>query len=259
MKIASFNVNSLKMRLGIVCNWLGQHQPDILMIQEIKGAEIPAQTFHDLGYHVQSVTQKAYNGVATLTRAQASVIHTALPGMVGDDQARFLSVSTAQENGAPLHVINIYAPNGNPIGTEKYAYKLRWLEALYHHLADLRRAEHDVVIAGDFNIIPERLDAAHPDDWRGDALFQDQVRALYRAILHLGYSDSLRLKYPETPDLYSFWDYQAGAWARNNGIRIDHVLLSPRLADRLSDVVIDRTPRGQDKPSDHTPILVALG
>lgn len=254
MKIATFNVNSLKMRLPIVLDWLGTHAPDALMLQELKGTELPLSDITAAGYHVRAVTQKAYNGVATLTKTPATVLHTALPGMEHDDQARFLAVEYPSSREGQMVLINIYAPNGNPVEGDKYTYKLKWLNALYGYLSELRRNGTDTLITGDFNIIPEAIDAAHPQNWSGDALFQREVRELYRAILHLGYTDAVRALHPADLGIYSFWDYQAGAWPRNDGIRIDHILLSPRLADRLTTASIDRTPRALDKPSDHTPV-----
>jgi exodeoxyribonuclease III len=254
MKLMTFNVNSLKMRLPIVLDLLATHAPDVMMLQEIKGTEVPENELRQAGYHVQAVTQKAYNGVATLTRAPATGMVTRLPGMEDDDQARYVVV-----DAGGVRVINIYAPNGNPVGADKYTYKLRWLRALYDELARVRAAGIDAVVAGDFNIIPEPIDAARPGDWQGDALFQDEVRGIYRAILYLGFIDAVRAAAPSSPDGdYTFWDYQAGAWPRNNGIRIDHVLLTPRLADRLGAVMIDRAPRALEKPSDHTPVVVEL-
>lgn len=253
MKLATFNVNSLKMRWPIVKDWLAAHNPNILMIQEIKGTDLPLAEIAAAGYHIQSVTQKAYNGVAALTKIPATVLHDRLPGMAEDEQARFLSLTYQG-----LTIVNIYAPNGNPVGTDKFTYKIKWLNALYDHLSELRRAQQNVIIAGDFNIIPDAIDAAHPENWTGDALFQRESRDLYRAILHLGYTDAVRALHPRDPSLYTFWDYQAGSWQRNNGIRIDHVLLSPYLTDRLVATDIDRGPRALEKPSDHTPVLVEI-
>ena len=257
MKFATFNVNSLKMRLPIVLDWLRTHQPDVLMLQELKGTDLPEMELTGAGYTPHAVPQKAYNGVMTLVRDPAAIVtRKALPGMEDDEHARFIEVTYPHKDN--LIVINIYAPNGNPLGTDKYAYKLKWLHCLCDYLAGLRRESRDVLITGDFNIIPEAIDAAHPENWTGDALFQTEVRALYRRILYLGYTDVLRTLNPETHDLYSFWDYQAGSWQRNNGIRIDHVLVSPRLADRVIAAGIDRDPRALDKPSDHTPVWVDI-
>jgi exodeoxyribonuclease-3 len=258
MNLATFNVNSLKARLPVVLAWLEAHQPDVLMLQEIKGLEVPEAEFLALGYHCYADLQKTYHGVATLTRAPMGVVARRLPNLADDDQARIIALAPqGQEDHGPLY-INIYAPNGNPVGSEKYAYKLRWLAALVDWLAALRALRRDVVVMGDFNIIPEAWDAAQVDDWRGDALFQDAARVHYRAMLNSGMVDAVRAIHPDVHDLYTFWDYQAGAWPRNLGIRIDHALLSPRLADRLVTATIDRAPRGQERPSDHTPLVVRL-
>lgn len=252
MKLATFNVNSLKTRLPIVIDWLAAHQPDVLMLQELKGLEQPVAELNAAGYHVQMVTQKAYNGVAILTREPSTVIHTKLTGDDTDAQARYIEVDYKG-----LRVINIYSPNGNPLGTEKFTYKLNWLKRLHDHLAILRQQRLNVVIAGDFNIIPEDIDAAHPQDWANDALFQPESRSVYRGLLALGYTDAFRALHGTAAE-YSFWDYQAGAWPRNNGIRIDHFLLSPGVADHLTACGIDRTPRALEKPSDHTPVWVEI-
>lgn len=247
--LVTFNVNSLKMRLPVVLDILNNQKPDILMIQEVKGLDIPEMELKSTGYHIAARTQKAYNGVLTATRSPQSCVIDALPGMETDEQARFISVTMNNTT-----YINIYAPNGNPIGTEKYTYKRKWLESLYTHLSDLRAKRTNVVIAGDFNIIPRPLDAAHPEKWTGDALFQQEIRDLYRAILALGYTDTLRTHMGEdTKDIYTFWDYQAGAWARNDGIRIDHILASPGPAQKLTEAGVDTGPRGRESPSDHTP------
>ncbi len=257
MRLITFNVNSLKIRDGVVRDLLATHQPDVMVVQEIKSETLPDNLMQDCGYTQNYVGQKAYNGVATLSRAPARVVMTGLPGMDDDPQARFLVTEHAPvRSGAgatPLWVANIYAPNGNPVESDKYAYKLRWLRELYDWMVNLRALSRDVVIAGDFNIIPNIDDAARPDDWRGDALFRDEVQGLYRAMLYAGYTDCLVAAGARD---YTFWDYQNGAWPRNNGIRIDHVLATPRMADCLSSAQVDRGPRGGERPSDHTPVVV---
>lgn len=252
MKIASWNVNSVKARLEHVKSWLALRQPDILMLQELKGLEFPAEIFAEIGYKSAAVTQKAYNGVAILARQEMDVVLEALPGDEQDVQARYLEVETGG-----VRVINIYLPNGNPVGTDKFSYKLAWMERLYKRLAVLRAAEVKFAIGGDFNVIPEDEDCHDPAAWRGDALFQPESRNAYRALLNLGLTDALRAVNKAAGE-YTFWDYQAGAWPRNKGIRIDHFLLAPALADRLADCVIDREPRGWEQPSDHTPIIVEI-
>lgn len=250
MKFATFNVNSLKARLPIMIDWLAAQRPDVLMLQELKGLELPEAEIAAAGYQVQAVTQKTYNGVATLTRTVATPVKTSI--LPDDDQARYIEVDY---NG--VRVINVYAPNGNPLGTDKFTYKLRWLDALYDRLATLRAERVDFLVAGDFNIIPEMVDAATPSAWMNDALFQPEARAAWRSMLNLGLTDAVRTLHPQT-GVYTFWDYQAGAWPRNNGIRIDHFLLSPALADKLTAADVDRGPRALERPSDHTPVWVEI-
>jgi exodeoxyribonuclease III len=254
MKLATFNVNSLKIRLPVVLEWLGTHQPDILMLQEIKGLDIPELDLNGAGYYIQAHLQKTYHGVMTLTRTPHQTLATTLDDFSDDEQARVLLTRAADGTG-PM-CLNIYAPNGNPVGSDKYAYKMRWLRALLVQIQRWRTAGDDFVVAGDFNIIPDTADAATPSAWIHDALFQDEVRALYRAILYTGMTDALAATHIPAGDHYTFWDYQAGAWPRNNGIRIDHILLSPRLADRMTTAFVDRAPRVGDRPSDHTPVVV---
>ncbi len=265
MKVATFNVNSIKMRLPIVLDWLAVHAPDILSLQELKGMDFPIDAFQTAGYESFIVPQKAYNGVAILVRSGRVVVDagtsviTRLPGMEDDESARFIAIRIMAP--IPCTVINIYAPNGNPMGTDKYIYKLRWLNALYEYMSGVRARGENVMVMGDFNIIPNDTDAARPDDWRGDALAQPDVRGIYRAMQYLGFMDALKVyggQGNNPSDFYTFWDYQAGAWPRNNGIRIDHILLTPGLADRVIAAFVDRVPRGLDQPSDHTPVMVEI-
>lgn len=252
MRIASWNVNSIKARLGHVTAWLAAQKPDVLMMQELKGMEFPADIFKALGYECAFVPQKAYNGVAILSRHKIETVLTSLPGDGMDEQARYLEATI---NG--IRLINIYLPNGNPVETEKFTYKLAWLDRLKARLAALRRDEVPVAIGGDFNVIPEDIDCYDPAVWAGDALFRPESRAKFRALLNLGYTDAFRV-FNHEPRQYTFWDYQAGSWPANKGIRIDHFLLSPALTDRLVSCTIDTAPRALDKASDHTPIIVEL-
>ncbi len=252
MKIAIWNVNSVKTRAEHVATWLGTQQPDALMIQELKGLEFDAQAFEKIGYHALFIGQKAYNGVAILTKGPASLVLNKLPGDERDEQARYLE---ADYNGVRL--INIYAPNGNPVDSEKFPYKLGWLKRLRARLADLRRDDIPFVIGGDFNIIPEAHDCYDPKAWENDALFRLESRQAFRAIINLGLTDAFRV-YNQQDQQYTFWDYQAGAWPQNKGIRIDHFLLSPIIADKLINCTIDKEPRGWDKASDHTPVLLEI-
>ncbi|QQG36999.1 MAG: exodeoxyribonuclease III [Micavibrio aeruginosavorus] len=253
MIIATWNVNSIKARLDHVLRWLGEHKPDVLMLQELKGLECPADAFRQQGYTCAFVAQKTYNGVATLTRTPVSPLLTRLPGDEADEQARYLEV---EHSG--LRLINVYAPNGNPVDSEKYTYKLQWLERLRLHIAGLRAKALPFVIGGDFNIIPEERDCYDPKAWHDDALFRLESRQQFRALMNLGLTDALRVSNGNGGE-YTFWDYQAGAWPQNKGIRIDHFLLSPDIADRLRSCRIDKAPRGWDKASDHTPVLLEIG
>jgi exodeoxyribonuclease III len=252
MKIAIWNVNSIKARLEHVKTWLATQKPDVLMMQELKGMEFPAAAFKELGYESAFVPQKTYNGVATLSRHGIETVMTALPGDEADAQARYLETTI---NG--LHLINIYLPNGNPVETEKFSYKLAWLDRLKTRMKELRAQEIPAAVGGDFNVIPEDKDCYDPLVWANDALFRPESRAKFRALLNLGYTDAFRVNNGE-PRQYTFWDYQGASWPANKGIRIDHFLLSPALADRMQSCVIDTVPRGKDKASDHTPVIVTL-
>lgn len=250
--IASWNVNSIKARLEHVQAWLKDAQPDVLLMQELKGTEFPEMECKGAGYESAFVAQKTYNGVATLSRFPIKVILDHLPGDNSDDHARYLE--TEIQN---LRVINIYLPNGNPAPGDKFDYKLRWMNRLYERLRFLREQEVPFVIGGDFNVIPEEKDCYDPKTWMNDALFRIESRQKFRALLNLGLTDAFRVNNQQAAQ-YTYWDYQGGAWAANKGIRIDHFLLSPALADQLESCTIDKGPRAKDKASDHTPILITL-
>lgn len=252
MLIASWNVNSIKSRLGHVKNWLAEKQPDVLMLQELKGMEFPEMEFAALGYKSVFVPQKAYNGVATLSKHPIEVHYNRLPGDDADEQARYLETTT---NG--LRLINIYLPNGNPVDSEKYTYKLAWMDRLRARLETLRTENISFAIGGDFNVIPEDRDCYDPVGWREDALFRIETRQKFRALINLGLTDALRVN-DNAPARYTFWDYQAGSWQADKGLRIDHFLLSPAVTDRLQSCAVDTAPRGLDNPSDHTPIIIEL-
>ena len=252
MKIAIWNVNSIKARLEHVKRFLKESGVDILMIQELKGLEFPEEALKEAGYQSQAVTQKAYNGVAILSKTPVTLIHDKLPGDKKDEQARYLEV---EQDGTRF--INIYLPNGNPVDTEKFTYKLAWMDRLIARLKALRNDNIPFVIGGDFNVIPEDKDCYDPQAWKEDALFRIESRRKFRALLNLGLTDAFRV-YDTRAKNYSFWDYQAGAWQKNNGIRIDHFLLSPALTDRMTGCIIDTAPRDWDKPSDHTPVILEL-
>jgi exodeoxyribonuclease-3 len=253
MKIASWNVNSIRARLDHVTTWLKQQQPDVLLMQELKAEEFPALIFKALGYESVAVTQKAYNGVAVLSRYPMETIHTTLAGDEADSHARYLEMTIEG-----IRVVNIYLPNGNPVGTEKFAYKLAWMDRLIKEMTVWKEEGLPALIGGDFNVIPEDIDCHKPASWMRDALFQPEPRARYRALLALGYTDAFRALHPDESGQFTFWDYFRQAFEHNRGIRIDHFLLSPALAERLQSCVIDRGPRALLKPSDHTPIIVEL-
>ncbi len=252
MKITSWNVNSINARLEHVKRYLSEYQPDVLLLQELKTLDFPASAFENMGYQATAVPQKAYNGVAILSKIPFQLCCTKLAGDDTDEQARFLHIEI---NG--VHLLNIYAPNGNPIDTEKFPYKLKWMERLYRVLHELRAARIPFLIGGDFNVIPEGKDCHDPKAWEGDALFCPETRSVFRRIQNLGLYDAFRV-YNKSAGQYTFWDYQAGAWQNNTGIRIDHFLLSPEIADRLFTCTIDTAPRSWEKPSDHTPISLEI-
>lgn len=254
MLLATWNLNSIKMRLPLLLAWLEQHQPDVMALQELKceSDHFPLLELQGLGYHALVQGQKSYNGVALLARHPLQPRLTCLPGDASDSQARYVE---AEING--WIVASLYLPNGNPVATEKFPYKLAWMQRLYHHALALLQQTKPVVLAGDFNVILENRDAATPENWQGDALFHPQSRAALRQIVHTGYVDAFRSLHPNQA-AYSFWDYQASAWPRDDGIRIDHLLLSPPARDRLTTCTIDRAWRGQDKASDHTPVLATF-
>jgi exodeoxyribonuclease III len=258
MKIATWNINGVKARLAQLESWLAAAKPDVVCLQEIKTVDdaFPAAAMEALGYNVAVHGQKGFNGVAILSRSPLGDVRRELPGDPEDMHARYLEAVVGTATGA-LRVASIYLPNGNPIGTDKFAYKCRWMTRLERHICDLVALEEPLVLAGDYNIIPEPLDAKNPDAWTTDALFQPESRAAWRRFLGLGLTDALRACHPE-PGIYSFWDYQAGAWQKNHGIRIDHLLLSPQAADRLIAADVDKAPRGAEKPSDHTPVWAEL-
>lgn len=253
MLIASWNVNSIRARLQHVLPWLEEKRPDVLLLQELKATEFPSVLFEALGYKAVAVTQKSYNGVAILARQPMDVISTTLLGDETDSHARFLEVITGG-----IRVANIYLPNGNPVGTQKFAYKLAWMDRLAVQMRLWRDSKVPTLVGGDFNVIPEDIDCHKPASWIRDALFQPEPRERYRAWLDLGYTDAFRTLHPNEAGQFTFWDYFRQAFEHNRGIRIDHFLLSPELAERMVRCEIDKSPRALEKPSDHTPILIEL-
>ena len=258
MRIATWNVNSIRQRLDQLQAWLKEREPDIVCLQEIKCVDdaFPRETFERLGYNVAVHGQKTFNGVALLSKLPFDEV---APGLIGDKedvQARFLEALVSTKTGV-LRVVSLYLPNGNPPASEKYLYKLKWMDRLIAFSLERLKLEEPMLLAGDYNVIPAAVDARNPAAWVNDALFLPQTRQKFRALINLGLTDALRAV-SESDDLFTFWDYQAGAFQKNNGIRIDHLLLSPQATDSLVDAGIDRHVRGWDKPSDHAPVYVDL-
>jgi exodeoxyribonuclease-3 len=258
MKIATWNINGVRARIDTAVAWLRDASPDILCLQEIKSEEaaFPREAFEDLGYNLAIHGQKGFNGVAIASKLPLEDVATGLPGDDADTHSRFIEAAVSVPSGI-LRVVSLYLPNGNPAGTDKFDYKLAWMARLEASVREHLAAEEPIVFAGDFNVIPEPIDARYPDHWVNDALYQPQTRAAYRALLNLGLTDAFRAC-EAGGDRYTFWDYQAGSWQKNDGIRIDHMLLSPQAADRLVSASIDKRVRGWDKPSDHVPVVIEL-
>ena len=258
MKIATWNVNSVRKRTGNLVAWLERAKPDVVVLQEIKAqeAQFPRLEVEAAGYKVEIVGQKGFNGVALLSLHPVEITARALPDAVADEPARYIEGKIATPKG-PLTVGGIYLPNGNPIGTEKFAYKIAWMDRLNQRAQELLAREEMFVLGGDYNVCPTEIDVFDPKAFANDALCQPQSRAALRTLLNLGLTDAVRAFHLDTP-CYTFWDYQAGAWAKGNGLRIDHLLLSPQAADRLTAVGIDKTERGLPEPSDHVPVWCEL-
>ncbi len=253
-KIATWNVNSIKQRLEPMQRWLQEREPDVVCLQEIKCVDdaFPRGTFEDMGYNIATHGQKAYNGVAILSKKPIDEVERGLPGGDGDDHARYIEAVISVDGGA-VRVASIYLPNGNPAPGPKYDYKLAWMERLREHAHARLALEEPMVLAGDYNVIPTPDDVHNPAVWVNDALFLPATRAKFREISFLGLTDAIRAT-SDDKGLYTFWDYQAGAFQKNNGIRIDHLMLSPRAADKLTAAGIDRAIRAGEKPSDHVPV-----
>lgn len=258
MKIATFNINGIKARAQALPDWLDTAQPDIALLQEIKSVDenFPREIFEDRGYNVETHGQKSFNGVAILSKYPLEDVTRGLPGDDSDEQARWIEATVVGEAQA-LRVCGLYLPNGNPVPGPKYDYKLAWMARMQARAEALLAEEMPFLMAGDYNIIPQAEDAARPEAWREDALFRLESRSAYRRLLNLGLTEAFRSRDPR-PGQYSFWDYQAGAWNRDDGIRIDHFLMSPAVADMMTDCGIDRDVRGHEKPSDHVPVWVDL-
>jgi exodeoxyribonuclease-3 len=257
MRIATWNVNSIRQRLENLQAWLAETDPDIVCLQEIKCMDdaFPREALETLGYNVAVHGQKTFNGVALLSKLPFDEVKSGLEGDDGDTQARFLEAQVSVKGGV-VRVASLYLPNGNG-GEEKYAYKLNWMDRLINFARERMMLEEPLVLAGDYNVIPTALDAKKPEAWVNDALFLPETREKFRTLANLGLTDALRAV-SDAGGLYSFWDYQAGAWQKDNGIRIDHLMLSPQAADKLVDAGIDRHVRAWEKPSDHVPVWVDL-
>ncbi len=267
MKIATFNINGIRARIEALPRWLSEARPDVVALQEIKTVDegFPRELFEDMGYRVETHGQKSFNGVAILSRLPLEDVSRGLPGDDSDEQARWIEATVMGDKRA-VRLCALYLPNGNPVEFDagdrplhsgKYGYKLDWMRRMRAHEQTGLDREEPLVLAGDYNIIPQAEDAARPEAWARDALFLPESRAAFRQILNLGLTEAFRARHAG-PGHYSFWDYQAGAWERNNGIRIDHLLLSPQAADLLRDAGIDRDVRAQEKPSDHVPVWIEL-
>jgi exodeoxyribonuclease-3 len=258
MRIATWNVNSVKQRLDCVTAWLAERNPDVACFQETKCVDdaFPTQAFEGLGYNVAIHGQKGFNGVAILSKTPFDEVTARLPGDNGDEQARFLEAVISTEDGV-VRIASIYLPNGNPPDTDKYPYKIKWMDRLIDYARERMALEEPLLLAGDYNVIPTVADARNPSAWVGDALFLPQTRGRFRSLVNLGFTDAVRAA-SDNADLYTFWDYQAGAWQKNNGIRIDHVLMSPQATDKFVSATIDKHVRAWEKPSDHVPVVVDL-
>ncbi len=258
MRIATWNVNSVRQRLDHLQAWLKEREPDIVCLQEIKCVDeaFPREPLEALGYNVAVHGQKTFNGVALLSKLPFDEV---APGLISDDgdvQARFLEAIVSTKTGV-LRVVSLYLPNGNPTTTEKYPYKLNWMDRLINFSRERLKLEEPMLLCGDYNVIPMPADAKRPEAWVNDALFLPQTREKFRTLVNLGLTDAVRAA-SDADDLYTFWDYQAGAYQKNDGIRIDHILMSPQAADRMVDTGIDKHVRGWEKPSDHVPVYVDL-
>jgi exodeoxyribonuclease-3 len=257
MRIATFNINGIKARFEALSDWLEDAKPDVALLQEIKSVDenFPREHFEAMGYNVETHGQKSFNGVAILSKLPLEDVTRGLPGDPDDAQARWIEATVVGKTA--VRICGLYLPNGNPTPGPKYDYKLAWMERLRDRARDLMAEEAPALMAGDYNIIPQDEDAARPEAWGEDALARPESRAAYRRILNLGFTEAFRAQ-TAAPGHYSFWDYQAGAWDRNDGIRIDHVLMTPQCADLMTDCGIDSAIRGRTKPSDHVPVWVEL-
>lgn len=258
MRIATWNINGVKARLETVVSWLNDARPDVVCLQEIKSVDegFPHGTFEEIGYNVVTHGQKGFNGVAILSLRPVEDVARRLPGDDTDEQARYLE-AVVKGDRTICKLGCLYLPNGNPVESEKYPYKLAWMDRLIAHTKRTLTLEEPLALLGDYNVIPQARDAARPDMWIDDALYRLETQEKFRELTALGLTDALR-SFDQSDGVYTFWDYQAGAWQKNNGIRIDHVLLSPQATDRVIGCRVDKHVRGWEKPSDHVPVIVDL-
>lgn len=262
-RVVTWNVNSIKARVHAVANWIKTEKPDVLLMQETKCTDdgFPRAEFENLGYRVETAGQKSYNGVAILSRLPLDVKQRRLPGDPEDDEARYIEAVVEPTGGKrarpALRIASIYLPNGNPAGSESFAYKLDWMKRLVRHARRLLKEKELLVLGGDFNVAPTDADVYDPFLWGNDAVCRPEARANFRKLLKLGFTDVIARRHPE-PGSYTFWDYQGRAWAQNHGWQIDHLLLSPQAVIGLVDCGIDKRPRSQEKPSDHVPVWCDL-
>lgn len=260
MKIATYNINGIKARTEALLDWLAEAEPDVACLQEIKSVDeaFPREPFERLGYRVETHGMKGFHGVALLSKLPLEDVTRRLPESgtdAPDAQTRWIEATVMGRR--PVRVCGLYLPNGNPAPGPKFDYKLAWLDRMLIRTKALLTQEDPLVLCGDYNVIPQAEDAAFPKDWLTDALYLPETRAAYQRLLNLGLTDAIRAR-NQSPGLYTFWDFQRGAWERNTGIRIDHLLLSPQAADLLIDTGIDKATRGRDKPSDHVPVWIQL-
>lgn len=255
MKIATYNVNGVNGRLPVLLRWLDEAKPDVVCLQELKAPEekFPLQAIQDAGYHAIWHGQKSWNGVAILSRGEAiKETRRGLPGDPDDTHSRYIEASVND-----IIIGCLYLPNGNPAPGPKLEYKMRWFERLTEHAAELLASGKPVVLVGDYNVMPTELDVYKPERWVDDALFRPEVRAAFKKLVAQGWTDALRTLYP-TETIYTFWDYFRNAYGRNAGLRIDHFLLSPNVAKRLTAAGVNRDVRGWEKSSDHAPVWIEI-
>lgn len=255
MKIATWNVNSIRVRLPRLLAWLERRRPDVVCLQETKvvDEDFPIEEISALGYRCLTNGQKTYNGVAILSRGEAADPAFSLLGDELDEERRFLAATIEG-----IRVVNVYCPNGNEVGSDKFAYKLDWYRRLRRLLDSSMDPKTEVLVCGDFNVAPEDRDVWDAEQWRGQILFSEREKQAFRCVVDWGLTDALRMHHAES-GLYTWWDYRAGAFNRDLGVRIDHVLVTPPLASRCAEVIVDRDERKGDKPSDHAPVIATFG